>query len=86
MCHGLLQRSLSLSVNVSQTLCFSLSEKLGIIDPRLLLEEADSELLTLWAAHFGLQNEVRENQGEAEIKNCSNVDVQTSACERLLLM
>lgn len=69
--------------------CFSLGEKLGVIDPRLLYEQADTELLTLWAAHFAIKSERIHGPAEPtgpKVINHADVDVQVSNCERILMM
>jgi len=70
--------------------CFNLAETLGVVDPRVLYREMDSELLALWLAHFSLKNSTDPQSPDttgdtAAMIDNQNVDQQVSQCERMLL-
>lgn len=65
--------------------CFSLAEVLGVVDPRVLYEQMDSELVALWLAYFSIKNPLSGSNNEPIVINEHDIDAQVSACERLLL-
>lgn len=63
---------------------------LGVVDPRTLYQQMDSELVALWLAHFSLKNgdnpaANQQSKSDHVIIDHQDIDQQVSACERLLL-
>lgn len=67
--------------------CFKLGEVLGVVDPRTLFDQMDSELMALWLAYFGLKNQQPDSGSHSGQRQpiYKTVDQQVSACERMLL-
>jgi len=55
-----------------------------VVDPRTIYHQADTELVALWLAHFGLKNGDSAAPSAPPTADLS-VDQQVSACERILL-
>ncbi|WP_146154629.1 hypothetical protein [Photobacterium leiognathi] len=65
-----------------------MAEVLGVVDPRSLYEEMDSELVALWLAYFSIKKQAitgDKSPPQHTFINEPDLDQQVSACERLLL-
>ena len=66
---------------------------LGVVDPRVIHRQCDSELIALWRAYFAIKNEYQGNTPPRDpskpktptVIDLPDTDKQVAACERLLM-